>query len=99
VSVTEKMFMDKVIQLAFLRGWMVAHFLPAKLGNKWVTHMAGHVGFPDLVLVRGGVVIIAELKTDIGRVGFMQKRWLDALGPVGRLWRPKDWEQIMLELA
>lgn len=91
--------MDKVIQLALLKGWMVAHFLPAKVGNRWVTHMAGHIGFPDLVLCRDGVVIIAELKAEKGVLGPMQKKWLTALGPLGRLWRPSDWNIIMEELA
>src|SRR3954465_2461932 len=35
-------------------------------------------GFPGLILLRGPALIVAELKTDRGRMGPGQEEWLDA---------------------
>ena len=62
-------------------------------------------GFPDLVLVKGGVLILAELKRQDAKPTGDQLAWLRALGLVEsraasanaagvvrvRLWRPLDW--------
>lgn len=61
--------------------------------------MQGDRGFPDLVLAKNGVVILAELKTDTGRLGQGQPEWAEQIGTQYRLWRPKDMEQIKAELA
>jgi hypothetical protein len=49
-------------------------------------------GFPDLVVV-GGSVLYAELKTETGRVSKAQQWWIDRLEAAGEevhVWRPSD---------
>jgi len=48
------------------------------------------------VLARKGKVIIAELKSEKGRLTEDQKLWLIASGAV--VWRPSDWDKITLTL-
>lgn len=40
-------------------------------------------GFPDWIAIRGAEVIVAELKTDTGRLDPAQVEWLDAWREVG----------------
>lgn len=94
---SEAQFTDQVIRLAVDTGWMVAHFRPARTEKGWRTAMKGHVGFPDLVLARDGVVVCAELKSEKGRVSGDQKKWLAHTH--GYLWRPSDWPKIERILA
>ena len=56
--------------------------------------MQGHIGFPDLVLAREGVVIFAELKAEKGRLRPDQEKWIAALGAC-YVWRPSDWPAIL----
>lgn len=98
-ELTEAQFQTRVIGAAKLHGWRVAHFRPALTrSGKWATPMQGDKGFPDLVLARGGVVLLAELKSDKGVLGKGQPEWLAMLGEHARLWRPRDWDQITQEL-
>jgi len=59
-------------------------------------------GWPDLVLTRDGRLIVAELKTDTGRVTRDQQAWLDKLaachGVTAHVWRPADWPHVMAAL-
>ena len=68
-------------------GWMVYHSYDSRRSDG--------AGFPDLVMVRGGRVIFAELKYDKGyadwderrpkrrgKISDAQQEWLDALGDV-----------------
>ena len=86
---TEKQFQTTVMQLARLTGWNFYH-----------THDSRHSakGFPDLCLVRGPRCIMAELKTDTGKLTADQEAWLIALGAVPglevALWRPSSWPEI-----
>lgn len=96
---TEDDLQARVIDLAQLHGWRVAHFRAARTGRGWRTPVEGDPGFPDLVLARGGRVILAELKSDTGRVEDTQHAWLFALGKHGRLWRPRDWPAVRDELT
>jgi len=87
-----------VIDLAHLLRWRVAHFRPAMTRGRWSTPVSGDgAGFPDLVMVRDGHIIFAELKSTKGRVRIEQMVWLGALqladGPTVRTytWRPDDW--------
>ena len=96
VAETEAGFMATVVDLARLRGWLVYH-----------THDSRHspAGFPDLVLVRGGRLVFAELKRNAlteraqaRQVSDDQAAWLAALGDVDaaevHLWRPVDWPTV-----
>lgn len=90
----------RVIAAARLHHWRVAHFRPARrLSGGYSTPITGDAGFPDLVLARGGKVILAELKTARGRPTREQREWLDELGFHGRLWKPGDWDAVLEELA
>jgi len=53
---------------------------------------------PDLILARRGVVILAELKSDKGRLTLEQIAWQRAIGEHHRLWRPSDLPSIVREL-
>lgn len=87
-------FQATVVQLAELHGWRLYHTHDSRRSNP---------GFPDLVLVRDGVLIFAELKSETGRVSPAQTEWLAALEHVEReapgvvsthVWRPRDWHTI-----
>lgn len=97
---SEDDFKLRVMQTARLCGWKVTHFRPVKLPNgRYATPLEGDAGLPDLVLARDGVVLLAELKSDTGRPTPEQVQWLAAAGPHGRLWKPRDWEDIVSELS
>ena len=86
---TEKQFQSAVMQLARLTGWCFYHTHDSRRSGS---------GFPDLCLVRNHRCIMAELKTDTGKVTADQELWLAALGAVEGIeaacWRPKDWGTI-----
>ena len=76
----EKDFLQAVIDLAHLKGWLVAHFRPARTEKGWRTAIQGDKGFPDLVMIRANGdahLIIAELKSEKGNVTDEQQEWLD----------------------
>lgn len=98
LRMTERDLQDVVIQTAQLYGWMVTHFRPAKTDRGWRTPLEGDAGFPDLVLARGGEVLIVELKSQRGKVSPMQELWAVALGGHYRLWRPSDIPDLVEEL-
>jgi len=91
--ITEKAFMGQVIQLARLMGWLVYH-----------THDSRRsvAGFPDLLLIRRGEMLVAELKVGKNEASEEQLRWLNAFrGANVRefLWYPSDWDEIERTLA
>lgn len=55
-------------------------------------------GFPDVLAIRDDTLIVAELKSDRGRVRPDQQAWLDAFRRVRRIvvavWRPKDIDDV-----
>jgi len=92
-AVPESEFLQQVKDLAKLCGWLVYHTLDSR---------GSDAGFPDLVLVRRGRVVFAELKSETGKATPMQQRWLIELGNAGaavHLWRPSDWPQIEAVIA
>lgn len=96
---SEADFQCWVIDLAHRFGWLVHHTRTVNVGGAWRAPLAGDRGLPDLVLARDGVVILAELKTDTGRLGKGQPEWRAALGTHARLWRPRDRAAIVAELG
>lgn len=99
VSVTEAQFTAQVIEMAQLHGYRAAHFRPARTEAGWRTAVQGDgKGFPDLVLVGRGRVIVAELKSEKGRPSIEQLDWLAAFGAAGverYIWRPDDFDDIL----
>ena len=66
-----------VIDLAHLYLWRVAHFRPCRTEGGWRTAVqADGEGFPDLILVRAGRLVLAELKRTGGQPTYEQWAWL-----------------------
>ncbi len=103
-AMNETQFKNSIIDIATRYGWFVHHDLPAmNRRGKWATHIQGNSGFPDLVLLNDrGVLVFAELKTDIGRLSKQQEQWLDRLDKtqvINMVWRPNQMPTIIKFLA
>ncbi len=81
---SEAAFQSWVIAEARRNGWLVAHVSDSRKQDT--------TGLPDLVLARDGLVILAELKSETGKVHGGQVAWLQASG--NHLWRPSMREYI-----
>ena len=99
VDASERLWQDKVVQLARICGWHVDHTPTMRDGSgHWAT--GGLKGKPDLWLLRDGEpaeVIYAELKTEKGRLSPEQKQVLSLLHRAGlevHVWRPSDFDLI-----
>ena len=94
---TEAAFLEQVLALARLCGWRCYHQRPARTRHGWRTAVQGDAGFPDLVLVRDGVILFWELKVGNNRLSPQQSAWLAALRACGLaacVLRPGDWGRI-----
>jgi hypothetical protein len=90
---SERDFTDAVIDLAKMNGWLVHH----DRGDMH-RHIQGHAGVPDLLLVKGGRAILAELKKERGQLTDSQDNWRHAIDQTCveyYLWRPVDFEEIV----
>lgn len=103
---SEAAFQQQVINLATLYDWSTYHApdnRPIKTANGKVHKQRVTPGWPDLILVRDGELIAAELKTETGRVRPEQYQWLEILAQVPgietALWRPSDWDDIQARLS
>ena len=89
IKVSEKDFEKQIRQLAKMFGWSYYHpFL-----SKWSER-----GYPDVTLCRPPRLIMAELKSDKGKLSPAQAQWLWMLRKVPgievRIWRPRMLERI-----
>lgn len=100
---TEAGFTKAVIDYAHLTGWLAAHFRTTRTQRRdgsihYQTPVQGDgAGFPDLLLVRGGRVLAAELKMPGRKTTPEQDAWLRAFRTAGvpaYLWVPGDWPEI-----
>ncbi len=102
---TEADFQNTVIKLAQYLGWRVAHFRGVRVQRRNGTVyyqtpvQADGAGWPDLFLAHPGknLIIVAEIKSEKGRLSPEQKVWLDIFSSAGvpaYVWRPSDWEEI-----
>lgn len=95
---SEAEFQQQVVDLAHALGWKHLHVRRSiGKGRKWVT--ATNVAWPDLTLwsERQRRLIVAEMKTDPGRVTDDQADTLASLQRAGvetYCWRPKDIDRI-----
>lgn len=87
---TEKAWAQVVVDYAELRGWLV-----------YRTWRSDHspAGYPDLTMVRGARLVVAELKSQKGKLSPAQTGWLARLGAVPGIevygpWRPSDWTAV-----
>ncbi len=92
--VSERDWMRQVTDAAEMFGWTWAHFRPAMTSKGWRTPVSGPMGagFPDLILCRGDRLVLAELKSQDGRLTPDQRAVLDVLRPAAEVytWRPTD---------
>ena len=81
--------MPAVIQAAEILGWRYYHTHNSKRSPS---------GFPDLVLVRRGRIIFAELKVGSNVPTPAQQEWIEDLdeceGVDVYVWTPDDWPEI-----
>lgn len=100
--ITEAIFTTQVIELAQILGYRTAHFRPAMTAHGWRTAVSGDgKGWPDLVLLKGNRMIVAELKVGRNKATVEQLAWLDAFKAAGVdafVWTPTDWDEITGEL-
>ena len=104
-EISERDFQREVIAYARHKGWIVAHFRPAKTNKGWRTPVsADGKGFPDLLMVRGDRMVVCELKSKLGKMSKDQNKWFKAFALVkGHIyvakWMPADWPEILKVLA
>lgn len=73
-----------IVKAAELAGWLVHGERPAPgRRGEWRTHLQGHRGFPDLVLVRPPRILFVELKRKPNKVEPDQQVWLTNLAASG----------------
>ena len=87
-KITEKEFQSQVVQLAKLRGWLCFHDYDSRKST---------AGFPDLVLIRGHQILVAELKVGNRKATPEQRQWLEAFAGArvrAFIWTPADWKEI-----
>lgn len=99
LTITEAEFQRQVLECAKLYAWRVAHFRYGQnRSGRWMTPVqADAAGFPDLLLLRGGNIMVAELKVGRNKTTADQSAWLDAFARTGVpafLWRPEAWAEI-----
>ena len=96
-------FQQQIIDYAHLNHWKVAHFRTARIQRKdgsvyYATPVqADGEGFPDLILLKGNQIVIAEIKSENGKLSDKQKEWLAAWEMTEAdvfVWRPQDWDEI-----
>lgn len=100
LQMSEAAWQTRVIDTAIRLGWHVHHSKPAPTigGKRFITHIEGHPGLPDLVLARSGVVLLVELKRTGKSPTPAQRSWLAAAGAHGRVWTPAQWDEALAEL-
>jgi len=91
---TEAEFTDQVLKYFRLHGWVAKHDRPARTAKGWRTAIQGDPGFGDIVAVKNGRKVMAELKVGTNQPTLDQLRWLAAWGEDGFLWYPQDWDKI-----
>lgn len=93
-GISERDLQQCVVELARWLGWEVWHDNDSRRND---------AGWPDLVLVRDERMVIAELKTQRGRLRAAQRHWMRLLlrvrGVEYYLWRPSSWSRIVEVLA
>jgi hypothetical protein len=88
---TEREWQAQVVDAARPLGWTLYHTHDSRRSEP---------GWPDLALVRERLVM-AELKTDTGRLSKDQQRWIALLSGAGvetYVWRPRDIDQVLAVL-
>ncbi len=103
LDLPESEFTKLVIGFAECQGWTVYHQRPARTAQGWRTALQGRKGFPDLVMLRHGRLIVAELKSAKGTLSADQVWWRNEFrkcqvpwpNEPHYVWRPVDWPSIV----
>lgn len=94
--VKEREWQNLVIQLATARGWKHYHPPDNKPVNGRVQKIVA--GFPDLVMIRQGRLIFAELKREKGVISPEQVEWITQIRACGiecYVWRPSQVAEVI----
>lgn len=93
----DELLLDVASRLTLGR-WRWHHIRRADLAQQ-----QGDPGWPDVVAVRGDLLLVRELKAGSGRYETGQREWLASLAAVRRVdvgtWRPSDIDEIGRVLA
>ena len=97
----ETEWQKQVLKSAHQLGWQSMHI--GRTGKHQAVGAKGTLGkgWPDLVLIKGGRIIFAELKGDTGTISIEQRTVLGLLHQVGEchVWRPRDIGLVLDTLA
>lgn len=100
-SITEAEWQSHVIRIARMNGWRVYHPPANRPGPNGKVQLVV-AGWPDLAMVRGKRLVMAELKTRVGKTTAAQDEWLAELGAVpgveAYVWRPGDDDKVIATL-
>lgn len=91
--ISERDFLAMVVELAGWMGWKTYH--------PWLS-VHSSSGYPDLTLLRGPRLLVAEVKREGKMATAKQREWLDAFAAAGvetRVWYPSDFDAIAATLA
>lgn len=87
--VTEKAWQATILEAAQVLGYLCFHAYDSRRSEP---------GFPDLLCVRDGRVVVIECKTETGRVTPAQATWLALLATVPginvMIARPSQWDDV-----
>ena len=88
-AMSEADWQTQIVNAARQAGWLTWHAYDSR---------RSYPGFPDLIMVRGPMLIALELKTEAGKVTVQQQEWIDALQKVrivsADIARPHHWPDI-----
>jgi len=79
MKISEIEFSSTIEDLLNIYKWRWCHFRTARTKDSWRTALSGDKGFPDYIAVRPPRLLIAELKSEDGKLTDDQQLWLDAL--------------------
>jgi len=100
---TGKQLQDAAVQVAHAKGYIAAHFSPARVRDSFITNYAyDSKGWPDLVLV-GRKVVAVEVKGKGDSLSEAQRYWLSAFQRAGietlvlteKAWRDGELERLL----
>jgi len=88
--ISEKAWQSQVVELAKRLGYELVYFT-------WNSQHSP-AGFPDLIILDGKVMIVAELKREDGQLSPEQYEWLEGFlekTPEVYLWKPSDFDEVV----
>jgi len=103
-KLTERAWQADVLKIARLFGWRWWHDRATNFPRACPKCKAplriprNDAGWPDLFMVRGDTLVVAEIKSDRNYPTPEQREWLEAFRQVRRIvvvvWKPKDAQKV-----